>query len=170
MAIETITALYDYDRWANRRLLEAVSVLPQGTAEREIGTQFSFPTLKGTLAHILAAEVIWLSRWKGHSPSTLLSAKDFPDIQALRSRWSHLEAELSAFLAGLSAADLTRVVRYTNTEGKSFALRLGPLMQHVANHSTHHRSEVATMLTMLGVAPPPTDLVIYHLVESGQMS
>jgi uncharacterized damage-inducible protein DinB len=170
MLTEMVKALYAYDRWANRRLFDAVLSLPAGAAEREIGPQFSFPTLKGMLAHVLGAEVIWLARWKGSSPAAILSAKDFPDLEALRSRWNRVEAELSAFVEGLSEADLNRGIRYTNIEGRSFALPLWPLMQHVANHSTHHRSELATMLTMLGVAPPATDLVVYHLVESGQMS
>jgi uncharacterized damage-inducible protein DinB len=34
-------------------------------------------------------------------------------------------------------------------------------MRHLVNHGTHHRSEVATMLTKLGVAPPPIDYVVY---------
>ena len=170
MLKEMLKALYDYDRWANRRLFDKVVSLPPGAADREMGPQFSFPTLKGMLAHILGAEAIWLARWKGSSPTAILKAKDFPDLEALSSRWHRVEAELSAFIGGLSDADLTRVIRYTNTEGQSFSLQLWPLMQHVANHSTHHRSELATMLTMLGVAPPPTDLVVYHLVQSGQMS
>lgn len=169
MKLEVIKALYDYDRWANQRLFDAAAGLPSGTADREIGSQFSFPTLKGMLAHILGAEVIWLERWNGHSRESILGANDFPDLSALRSRWEGMEAELTAFIDGLSEGDLGRVVHYTNTEGKNFALPLWPLMQHVANHSTHHRSEVATMLTMLGAPPRPTDLVVYHLVRSGQM-
>lgn len=170
MLTEMVKALYAYDRWANRRLFEAVVSLPAGTADREVGSQFSFPTLKGMLAHILGAEVNWLARWKGHSPSSILRAKDVPDLDALRARWNELEAELSAFIDGLSEADLARVIHYKTTEGQPRSLPFWPLLQHVANHSTHHRSELATMLTMLGVAPPPTDLVIYHLVQSGQMS
>ena len=170
MLLEMVRALYDYDRWANGRLFEAVASLPAGTADREIGSQFSFPTLKGMLAHILGAEVNWLARWKGSSPTSILSAKDFPDLDALRSRWNQLEAELSAFVSGLSEGDLARVIHYKTTEGQSRSLPLWPLVQHVANHSTHHRSELATMLTVLGGAPPPTDLVVYHLVRSGQMS
>lgn len=42
--------------------------------------------------------------------------------------------------------------------------------RRLCNHGTHHRSEAATMLTMLGVSPPPTDLTIYHLVRTGQMT
>jgi len=170
LTVETLRELYDYDRWANRRLFDAVASLPPNGAEREIGTQFSFATLRGMLAHILGAKVIWLTRWQGTSPTAMLSAGEFPELAALRSRWDEQDNKLRAFLEGLQDADLTRVVPYRNTQGQAFQLPLWQLMQHVANHSTHHRSEIATMLTMLGTSPPPTDLVVYHLIRSGQMS
>lgn len=33
---------------------------------------------------------------------------------------------------------------------------------HVVNHDTHHRSEVATMLTRVGHVPPGTDLIVHY--------
>lgn len=170
VTLETIRGLYDYDRWANRRLFDVASSLPPGKVGQEIGTQFSFPTLHGMLVHILGAEVIWLTRWQGTSPTAMPSAGDFPDLPALRRRWDEQDQRIRAFIEGLGDADLARVVHYKNSQGQAFQLPLWQLMQHVVNHSTHHRSELATMLTMLGVSPPPTDLVIYHLVRSGQMA
>jgi uncharacterized damage-inducible protein DinB len=164
-----VRELYAYDRWANRRLFDAVAALPPGEATRPVGTQFSMPTLKGMLAHILAAEVAWLQRFKGESPMALLGDADFADLPALRLRWDSAEHELQEFVQGLTEEELSRLVHYRNTKGEPFSLPLGVLLQHVANHSTHHRSEVATMLTMIQGSPPPTDLVVYHLVVSGQL-
>ena len=50
-------------------------------------------------------------------------------------------------MGALTTADPSQMVEYRNTQGKSFGLPLGPLLQHVANHATHDRSEIATMLT-----------------------
>lgn len=170
MTLGMIRGLYDYDRWANRRLLDAVASLPAGTAEQEIGAQFSVPTLKGMLVHILGAETIWLARWQGASPGAMPGPDEFPDLSALGGRWDEQDRKLRAFIEGLQEADLGRVVRYRNIQGQAFRLPLWQLLQRVPNHATHHRSEVATMLTMLGVSPPATDLVVYQLVRSGQMS
>lgn len=169
MNLVMVRALFDYTRWANRRLFDLVAALPAAEAEREIGTQFSFPTLKGMLAHILAAEVIWLARWNGDSPTALLSDKDFPDLASLRTRWDAEEEKMQGFLSSISEEDLSRETHYRTTEGKPFHLPLWVLMQHLANHGTHHRSEVATMLTMVEGSPPLTDLLVYHLIQSGQM-
>ena len=66
---------------------------------------------------------------------------------------------------------MTRIVRYTSTlfKDRDLALPLGGLLQHVVNHATHHRSEIATMITMLSGSPPGTDLVVYQLMQAGQI-
>jgi uncharacterized damage-inducible protein DinB len=48
-------------------------------------------------------------------------------------------------------------------------MTLWPLLQHVANHATHNRSEIATMITLISKSPPDTGVVTYHLVKSGQI-
>jgi len=170
-SVELIRGLYEYHWWANRRLFDVAASLGEEVAAREAGTQFSFPTLRRMLAHIYGADWAWLQRWIGTSPSpTKLPGDEIPSLGVLRERWDALEREQRAFIQGLTVTDLTRVVTYRNTVGREFRLALGPLLQHVANHATHHRSELATMLTVSSGSPPPTDLVVYHLLRTGQMA
>lgn len=160
LALDLVRGLYDYHRWANRRLFEAAATLG-ADVDREVGKQFSAPTVKGMLAHVYGADWIWLSRWKGTSPTRIPDGTDFATLDDLRRTWDELEREQQAFLDALTDADLERVLDFRDTAGKPSRLPLGGLLQHVANHATHHRSEVATMLTMLRGSPPPTDLVVY---------
>ena len=81
----------------------------------------------------------------------------------LRAQWDALEAEQRSFVAGLGDADLTRPVQYRNTEGKEFQVALGALLQHVVNHATHHRSEAATMITLISGSPPDTGINTYRV-------
>jgi uncharacterized damage-inducible protein DinB len=144
MAVPMISDLYDYHRWANRRLFEVAAGLGEAVT-REMGPQWSYPTLKGMFAHIHAADHVWLARWKGSSPGRLLGDADFASVAELRTRWDALEAEQGAFVAGLSEA------------------ALGPLLQHVVNPATHHRSEAATMITMISGSPPDTGINTYRV-------
>lgn len=168
MGLEMIQALYRYHWWANRRLFAAAAALGDETAARDLGAQWSVPTLEGMLAHIYAADWVWLERWQGRSPTGLPAGQDFATLADLRVRWDAFEAEQRAFIAGLPADGLARLVVYRDTRGDPYTLPLWPLLQHVVNHATHHRSEIATMLTMVSGSPPPTDLSFYHLIESGQ--
>jgi len=167
-ALELLRGLYDYHRWANHRLVDVAAGLGDAVAGREVGAQFSFPTVRRMLAHIYGADWVWLARWKGTSPTALPGAQ-IATLAELRTRWDATEAEQRTFVDGLAAADLARVIEYRNTEGKPFHGVLGTLLQHVANHATHHRSEVATMLTMLSGSPPSTDRVVHHLIQTGQL-
>ena len=156
-----LRGLYDYHRWANRRLFDTALLLGSEVA-RAVGQQFSFPTLKGMFAHLYGADAIWLSRWKGSPSKPMQGDADFSTVGDLRAKWDLLEAEQRAFVDGLSERDLPRLVTYTNNQGVESRVALGPLLQHVVNHATHHRSEVATMLTMASGSPPDTGIATYR--------
>lgn len=161
--VALVRELYAYHRWANRRLFDVAAALPPGLATRDMGRHWSMPTVHGMLAHIYGADFIWLSRWKGSSPARIPGPDDFAALADLRARWDALEAEQQAYVEGLGEADLARPVTYRNTEGAQFTVALGPLLQHVANHATHHRSEVATMVTLLSSSPPDTGINTYRV-------
>jgi uncharacterized damage-inducible protein DinB len=46
---------------------------------------------------------------------------------------------------------------------------LGILLTHVVAHGNHHRSEIATMLTMVSAPPPDTGVVVWHRTVTGQL-
>ena len=159
MDTSTIRRLYDYDRWANTRTLEAASKLASEQFLKDLGS--SHRSIRNTLVHILSGERTWLTRWKGSSPQNMLDPERFPAVEALRAGWAELEKELRAFLDSLSDERLRAAVSYKNLEGKSFAHPLWEQMAHVVNHGTYHRGQVTTMLRQLGAEPVATDLSVF---------
>jgi uncharacterized damage-inducible protein DinB len=105
---------------------------------------------------------LWLARWKGELPKRIYGDADFASMADLRASWDALEAEQRAFVEGLGEVDLARPLEYQNTEGAQFRVALGPLLQHVVNHATHHRSEAATMITLISGSPPDTGISSYR--------
>ena len=89
MELNNVRQLYDYNRWADRRILTVTGTLAGDDFIRPMGNSFS--SVRDTLAHILSGEWIWLERWQGRSPKTLLDAATFPTLQALESRWKKVE-------------------------------------------------------------------------------
>src|SRR2546430_2970606 len=87
MSLEMVRGLYDYHRWANRRLFDVTTTLGEDLASREVGRQFSFPTLTRMFGHLYGADWVWLSRWKGVSPTKLRSEERRVGKEC-RSRWS----------------------------------------------------------------------------------
>jgi uncharacterized damage-inducible protein DinB len=161
---QDIQQLYQYNQWANAAVLKSVAPLSTEQFTRELGG--SFPSMRGTLAHIMAAEWIWLRRWKGVSPKALFEASEFRDLAALKARWTEIESEQMDFVKGLTEESLAQVIGYVNTRNQSFEYPLGRLMQHLVNHSSYHRGQVANFLRQLGAQPAATDFLLYFDVET----
>lgn len=166
MTPEHVRLLYEYNAWANQRVLEACGALSDEQFTRDLGS--SFRSVRDTLVHIFGAEWIWLERWHGRSPTALPPATEFSTLGGIRVRWAEVERDLMDFVAGLSVADLDRVIEYRNTRGNRFAYPLRSMLQHLVNHGTYHRGQVATLLRQLGAQPRPTDLLRYCDVLAGQ--
>ncbi|MCC7355028.1 MAG: DinB family protein [Anaerolineae bacterium] len=162
MTSQIMHLLYTYNDWANQRIWRAAEALAADEFEKDLSADFSFGSLRGTLVHIMGAEWLWLSRWQGVSPRALLKESDFPTLAAVSGHWIGIAKGLLTYAMGLTDDDLRNVVHYTNTQGKAFAYPLGQLMMHLANHSTHHRSEAATILTHFGHPPDPLDMIAFY--------
>lgn len=165
---DAIQPVVDYNYWANGRLLDAVGALPPATFTQEIGQEFSFPTLRAMLVHIMGAEALWLTRWRGVSPTQMERAEAYSTVAALRERWEAVERDFRGFLGALGEVEFERVLDYRATDGQPYRNALWQMVQHVVNHGTHHRSEAATMLTRIGHAPPPLDLIVYYRTAAGR--
>jgi uncharacterized damage-inducible protein DinB len=154
-----ILTFYQYNAWANARILDATA---QVTTEQFLApASYSHGSLRGTLVHTLFAEWIWRMRWEGNSPTEGFTLEDFPTFKSLRERWQAEEKALMEFVEKLSDESLDRVVVYKTTSGKSRQNPLWHLMLHLVNHGTQHRSEAAIMLTDFGHSPGDIDLIKY---------
>lgn len=160
MDLERIKALYDFNRWANGRVLEAAEKLSSEQFTKDLRN--SFPSIRDTLVHIMGAEWIWLERWKGNSPKALLAALEFPTVLFIRNRWPEIEQEQRKFIAGATEESLKKVIAYTNLKGVPYQYPLWQMLQHLVNHSTYHRGQITTMLRQLGAEPVATDFLVYY--------
>jgi uncharacterized damage-inducible protein DinB len=167
MEPDEVRELYDYNAWANHRILDASAALTEEQFFRDVRS--SFRSVRDTIVHILGAEWIWLERCNGRSPGALPSPEPFVSVSHVRARWEEIERDQLEFVHGLSAVDLDRVIGYRNQRGNRFAYSLPKILRHVVNHSTYHRGQVASMLRQLGVAPAATDLLRYYDVLDGNL-
>lgn len=159
MNARDIAVLYAFNRWANSRLLTSSASLPADQFARDLGA--SHGSLHETWLHILWGEWLWLQRWRGESPKRRFDRRDFPDLGAIRAHWSLVERHQQDFIDDLADERLLEQVAYENIEGQRWEYPLQSMLQHVANHSSYHRGQVATLLRQLGRIPPATDFLIF---------
>jgi uncharacterized damage-inducible protein DinB len=156
---QAMSRLFDYCEWANHSFLGAVAPLPAEDYLKDL--RGSHGGIHGTLVHTFGAEFLWHRRFGGVSPTSLSGAEQLTDLGALRERWAALESERRAWLESLAPDAGERVIEYRNLKGDPFSSQLWPLVQHVTNHGSYHRGQVAVFLRQLGVTPPATDLVAF---------
>lgn len=159
MNLHDIRNFYDYTHWANHLVLDAVEGISVEEQLRNRGV--SHQSIHGTLLHMLFAEWVWLTRWKGDAPITPLRIEDYPTLASIRQQWQQIEAEYDAFLANLSEETLQADLSYKDTRGNTYTNPLVLLMQHVVNHATLHRGQVVSMIRQLGMTPPATDFLFF---------
>ena len=169
MTKNDIQLLYDYDRWANNRVLEAAAALNAEQFTRDL--RGSFRSVRDTLVHIVGGEWGWLTYWKEPSHSAdfltdlwnrhdaLFNPDSFPNIAGVKSKWAEVETEQIEFVNGVTNESLKKMLPIGTTQ-----LSLASLMQHLANHSTYHRGQVASMMRQLRAEPIATDFHVF-LVE-----
>jgi uncharacterized damage-inducible protein DinB len=159
MTAAELADLYEYNKWAHERTLDAAGELDLEKFEREVGGSFS--SLRATLQHILATEVVWLSRWEGHSLGEPPAYVGMVDVASLRRMWSSFWNRQFSFINSLADDELSRPIGIRTRTGIETVQPLGETMVHVVNHSTYHRGQAASQVRMLGGTPRGTDYFLF---------
>jgi uncharacterized damage-inducible protein DinB len=166
MTKDDVQLLYEYDRWANNRVFQATAALSAEEFTRDLGG--SFRSVRDTLVHIIGGEWVWLAYWKEpiHSSTFLTDLRTrrevlfnpdvFPDLSAVQLKWAEVEKEQTEFVDRVTNELLQGMRPFRGTQ-----VRLAHLMQHVANHSTYHRGQVALMMRQLDAEPMATDFHVF---------
>ena len=143
--------LFRYDRWANRECVNALRSV-------------SDPPSKSVrwLAHIVAAEALWLARIQ-RRPQPMPVWADFGIAELPRV----LEAVGGEWEKFLEDPALDSICEYTNSKGERFTSQVGDILMHVVNHSTYHRGQIAADIRASGSEPPYTDFI--HAVRQGRI-
>jgi len=145
------TRLFQYDVYANQIILD--TIIKAGEPEKAVQL----------MAHILAAQQIWLNRCKG-LPQAAVELWIGPGTQASefgeKIKENH-EAWMTC-LNGFTDSDFDKTIYYQNLRGDNWGNKLVDILAHVINHGTHHRAQIGQQLKFGGVESlPNTDYIAY---------
>ncbi len=163
MNTDGIKLLYEYNYWADRRVLTACArVSPeQYAAPASCGTGYG--SLRATVIHLLDGECLWRLICQGASIADWqeFTEAQFPTLNALEERWQSEQQEMRAYIGTLSDEKLNGILRYTIDTGIVRERVLWHCLLHVVNHGTQHRSEAAALLTSYGQSPGDFDFTLF---------
>ena len=147
-----VRRLFEYDRWANRQVAEALAKSPSAPPKSVRWT-----------AHIVGAEAIWLARLK-HEPAPLPVWPEFVAAD-LRRQLDIVDRGWQELVDGLSETVVESKCEYVNSKGESFADSVEDILRHVVMHSAYHRGQIAADMRAGGLEPVYTDFI--HAARQG---
>ena len=155
--------LAEHGQWANKRLYDAAAELDDEQRNRDVGAYFK--SLHGTLAHILVADQIWMSRLNHEpQPFDLLNTHLWPDFETLRQAREDQDQRAYSYISALSDDRITAGFDYKDMSGTDRHLPVRVILTHLFNHATHHRGQAHHILKQLGMDEPPAmDLPYFAL-------
>ncbi len=159
MKPDEIQTIFNYNYWANQKLLTAGAKVTQ--QQFEAPGSFPYGGLRGTLVHVMDAEYAWRMRLSGDLATKDMAETDFPTISSLEERWKNEEKGMRGWLAGIKPEALDVTIEYTIDSGAKRKRVLWHCLYHVVNHGTQHRSEAAALLTDFGQSPGDVDFTLF---------
>lgn len=115
--------------------------------------------LAGVAWHIQVARGVWLDRVEGKPPPGPINWFEAMPLDRLASLTAENDARWDRFFAEVSDEQLAREVAYQSSEGVKYVSVLRDICQHVLNHATYHRGQIARMVSELGGQRATTDYI-----------
>jgi len=149
-----------YSTWASQRVFEAAKKLSPDDLTRNVGV--SHESILGTLSHIHFADRIWYSRVVDTNEPVIRQS----DLATLEREWPSIQRKWEAWAENVQDADLGRMVASKSSDGIAYEIAAEKAVLHLVNHNSLHRGQVMGMIRQLGIAPPPTDLMMYYRLSA----
>ncbi len=163
MTLQEIKTLHAFNAWADNKFFDALEALSPEHYAQDLKS--SYGGIRGTMTHIVAAEKLWLERFRG-APQPMLAEKDVATLAGLKAIWGKTGFETAQWLGTMSDKKLQETFVMKTVKGDSFTHVYWQAFQHLVNHSSYHRGQIVTMLRQLGHTPPTTDLIRFYRESS----
>jgi uncharacterized damage-inducible protein DinB len=147
-----------YNEWMNARMYALCASMPDTELRKDRGAFFK--SIYGTLNHIACVDLTFLSRFTGDPIVVPEPGADlYGTFGSLRTERAALDQRLLVWSESLSPAWLAESLTYASKiDGKTRTVPKWALVTQMFNHQTHHRGQVATLLSQMGLDVGATDI------------
>jgi uncharacterized damage-inducible protein DinB len=164
---DDVVALFAYDRWANRKVLDACRKL---TAEQYVaGPVPGWSSVCSTVCHIAIATE-WNLRTLADGPEESIPTEtDLATVDDAAQLLERAYRRFDEMRPKLSPERLDTVLTL-RWPGGTATLSQWALLRHIVNHSTYHRGQIAAKLKRFGIEQPNTDFFFWVIEQIPQQA
>jgi uncharacterized damage-inducible protein DinB len=162
---DDFVALFAYDRWANRKVLDGCRGL---AAEQYVAEPVpGWSSVRSTIYHIAWVTEFHLRTLAGDPDDTVPTESELAtvdDAARLLERAYHRFEELRSTLT----PERLNSVLAVRGPGYTYTVPRWAMLRHIVNHSTYHRGQLASKLKRFGIEPPNTDFFFWVIEQIPQ--
>ncbi|MFA5984984.1 MAG: DinB family protein [Methylococcaceae bacterium] len=148
----------EYNEWMNTRLYSLCAALSDDELQQDRGAFFKSIYL--TLNHITYGDLAFMSRFTGDPVAVPeLDKALFPSFSILHKNRKSLDIRIIDWSCSLTESWLAEPLTYqSKVDGKYRTVQKWILVTQMFNHQTHHRGQVTTLLSQIGLDMGSTDI------------
>jgi uncharacterized damage-inducible protein DinB len=155
---DDFVSLYAFNRWADRRVLDACRKL---TAEQYVAEPVpGWSSIRSSIVHIAVVTEGWLRGLTGETVGAGLTEAELPTLDDAERHLEKAYRTVDALLPTLTPERLATPMTLRGG-GRSAVLPPWVVLRHVVNHATYHRGQVASKLRRFGIEQPATDFIYW---------
>jgi uncharacterized damage-inducible protein DinB len=162
---DDIVALFAYDRWANRKVLDACRQL---TAEQYVAEPVpGWSSVRSTISHIALATEFNLRTLAVAPEDRLPTEADLATVNDVAQLLERAYRRFEELRPALTPERLNTLLTL-HAIGRTFTLPRWAILRHIVNHSTYHRGQVASKLKRFGIEQSITDFFWWAIEQVPQ--
>jgi uncharacterized damage-inducible protein DinB len=153
-----VVLMAEYNAFMNHKVYEICAALSDEERKRDRGAFFK--SIHRTLEHLVWGDRAWMIRFlKWDLPIGKPSDPLYEDFDALRAERVRLDGVVLEWARTLPEGALSEPFQVTSVVYKTTKrLPLYLVAVQMFNHQTHHRGQLTTLLSQLGIDPGVTDV------------
>ncbi len=147
------TRLFEYDLWANGRVLDAMRSLGDRLPAKPVDR----------LSHVLICQEMWVGRMTG-TPNPITDFFPSWTLDEAEARAASIGVLMRRLIESLDDATLVAEFEYTSSEGGRYRNRPIDVLTQLSQHGCYHRGQIALELNPVLPAALSTDYIVFSRI------
>jgi uncharacterized damage-inducible protein DinB len=162
---DDVVALFAYDRWANRKVLDACRQLTAQQYGDEPVPGWS--SVRSTIYHIAVVTEFHLRTLAGDPDDSIPTEADLATVDDAARLLARAYRRFEELRQALTPERLNTVLTL-RWPGHTATLPWWALLRHIVNHSSYHRGQIASKLKRFRIEQPNTDFFFWVIEQIPQ--
>ncbi|TKZ20760.1 damage-inducible protein DinB [Shimia litoralis] len=150
-----------YNAWQNSQMKSVLEKLTEADLRADRGAFFG--SIMATANHLLWGDLLWMARFDGgEAPTAQLadSGQTTPTMAVWGAERFRTDGRIKQWASALTQDQMSGDLSWMSASlGREVSRPISQCIVHFFNHQTHHRGQIHTMVTSLGMTTGDTDLV-----------